>query len=63
MATTILKIAAIPCMLLFIFFMLMVIGLIPSKRIGKFLREHKGVQVVLGIILAVGLLSSFIAVM
>lgn len=62
MATTILKIAAILCMLPFISFMLMAIGLIPSKRICKFLREHEVVQVVFGIILVIGLLSSFIAV-
>ncbi len=63
MATTILKIAAILCMLLFIFFMLMILGFIPSERICKFLRKHKGIQVMFGIILAIGLLSSFIAVM
>ncbi len=59
---TFLTIAAILCMLVFIFFMLMVIGLIPSERICEYLREHEAVQSILGIILLVGIVSAFFAV-
>lgn len=63
MAITILKITAIPCMLISIFFMLMVLGFIPSERICAFLRKHKTMQAIIGIIFAIGIISSFIAVM
>lgn len=47
MVETVLKIAAISGTFLFIFFMFMVLGFIPSERICKFLREHEVVQFVL----------------
>ena len=59
---TFLTIAAIICMLIFIFFMLMVIGLIPSERICEYLNEHETLQSVLGIVLVVGLICTFFAV-
>lgn len=43
--------------------MLMILGFIPSERICSFLRKHEKLQIILGIIVAIGLLSSFIAVM
>lgn len=57
-----LKIIAILCMLVFIIFSLMVLGLIPGKRFIKFLNKHKTVQAIFAIILGIGLISAFIAV-
>ena len=57
-----LTIAAILCMLFSIAFMLMVMGLIPSERICNYLKEHKTVQSVLGILVLVGIISAFFTV-
>lgn len=58
--TTILKIALIPCMLAFIFLMLMMMGIIPSERIVEFIKKYKAVEAIFAIMVGIGLLSSFI---
>jgi hypothetical protein len=57
-----LKAAMLVCMLGTIFFLLMVIGFIPSERICKWLRKNEWAQVCLLIIVSVGLISSACAV-
>ena len=57
--TTILKIALIPCMLAFIFLILMSMGIIPSERIVEFIKKYKVVEATFAIMVGFGLLSSF----
>lgn len=60
--TTVLKIAVIPCMLAFIFLMLMIMGFIPSNRIIEVLKKHKAAQAMFAIMIGIGVLSSFFIV-
>ena len=57
---TIVKIALIPCMLAFIFLMLMMMGIIPSERIVEFIKKYKAVEAIFAIMVGIGILSSFI---
>lgn len=62
MAILTLKVIAILCMLVFIIFQLMVLGFIPDERFIKFLKKHKSILAIFAIMLGIGLLSTFIAV-
>lgn len=63
MIIAILKIVVFSGMLAFIAFCLMAIGLIPGERFCEFMRKHEKIQVAFGIMMAIGLLGSFIIVL
>ena len=60
--TVIIKIIALFCMLVLIFFLLMIMGFIPSQKIIKFLHDKLIVQVCIGVVIMTGLLSAVITV-
>ena len=59
--TTILKIALIPCMLAFIFLILMSMGIISSERIIEFIKKYKAVEAIFAIMVGLGVVGSCIA--
>ena len=60
MVTTFLKFALIPCMLAFIFLMLMVMGIIPFERIVEFIKKYKAIEAIFAILVGIGFISSIL---